>query len=44
MNTFGTTALATLVLFALAPVVAHAQETTLRLVSAFAENGIYVNT
>ena len=42
MNATGTTTLATLVLLALAPVVAHAQETTLRLVSAFAENGIYV--
>ena len=47
MNATGTTTLATLVLLALtpvalAPVAAHAQETTLRLVSAFAENGIYV--
>jgi len=42
MNAIGTTTLATLILLVLAPVAAHAQETTLRLVSAFAENGIYV--
>ncbi len=42
MNAIGATTLATLVLFGLAAGVAHAQETTLRLVSAFAENGIYV--
>lgn len=42
MKTFRTATLAALAVAALAPPVAQAQETTLRLVSAFAENGIYV--
>lgn len=42
MKTFRTATLAALAVAALAPLVTHAQETTLRLVSAFAENGIYV--